>query len=94
MRVTDRAAIANEGGRALTVILAPSSREYRLLPGAAVVVEAEGPAGDRAELLVERTCDTVVAWAWPGADLRLLAPDGRRLMDWEASPGVARPPEP
>jgi hypothetical protein len=85
-RATDRATIANDGSHALTLILAPGGSERLLHPGQAVIVEAEGPAGSHAELLVERTCDIVSVWAWPGADVRLLAADGRVLRDWTGPP--------
>ena len=91
---TDRATIVNDGARAVTVILAPASREHLLLPGEAVVVEAEGPPGSGAGLLVERACDVAVAWGWPGADLRLLAPDGRVLLGWAEPPAPVPPPAP
>ena len=76
MRASDRVRVVNDGGRPLTLLLAPQARERLLAPGESVVVEAEGPVGSHAELLVERTCDTVTVWGWPGADLRL-RPDDR-----------------
>jgi hypothetical protein len=85
-RVTDRALVANDASHPVTVIMAPWATEHVLAPGDAVVVEAEGPPGAHAELLVERTCDTAVVWAWTGADARLLARDGRVLRDWTRSP--------
>jgi hypothetical protein len=85
-RATDRAFVANDAGHAVTLVMAPWATEHVLAPGDAVVVEAEGPAGAHAELLVERTCDTAVVWAWAGADARLLACDGRVLHDWIRSP--------
>ena len=85
-RRIERALLANDAARPLTVILAPWATEHVLAPDAAVVVVAEGPAGDRAGLLVERTCDTATVWAWAGADARLLAPDGSVLVDWSGSP--------
>jgi hypothetical protein len=90
--VVSRAPIANDGAHAMTVILAPGARERLLAPGETAVVEARGPAGDHAELLVERTCDTVVAWAWPGAEMRLLGADGGALIDWTASSAAPDPP--
>lgn len=86
-----QASVANDGSQPLTVILAPWAREHLLRPGDAVTVEGRGPAGSQAELLIERTCDTVVAWGWPGSELRLLARDGRVLVDWTgraAAPGA------
>ena len=85
-RVTDRALVANDASHPVTLIMAPWAIEHVLTPGDAVVVEAEGPAGAHAELLVERTCDTAVVWAWAGANARLLACDGRILRDWTRSP--------
>jgi hypothetical protein len=85
-RVTDRALVANDAGHPVTLIMAPWAIEDVLAPGDAVVVVAEGPAGAHAELLVERTCDTVVVWAWAGADASLLACDGRVLRDWTRPP--------
>jgi hypothetical protein len=85
-RVTDRALVANDAGHPVTLVMAPWAIEHVLAPGDAVVVVAEGPAGAHAELLVERTCDTVVVWAWAGADACLLASDGRVLRDWTRPP--------
>jgi hypothetical protein len=85
-RVTDRAFVANDTSHPVTLIMEPWATEHVLTPGDAAVVEAEGPAGAHAELLVERTCDTAVVWAWAGADARLLARDGRVLHDWARSP--------
>jgi len=85
-RVTDRAHVANDGAHPVTLIIQPWAAERVLAPGAEVVVEANGPAGTHAELLVERTCDTAVVWTWPGATARVLARDGRVLVDW-TTPG-------
>ena len=92
-RRIERALLANDAARPLTVILAPWATEHVLAPDAAAGVEAEGPAGDRAELLVERTCDTAVVSAWAGADARLLTPDGLVLVDWTRAPVPAPAPD-
>lgn len=86
-RVTDRAHVANDGAQALTLIIHPWAIERVLAPDGELIVEAEGPAGPHAELLVERTCDTAVVWTWPGATARLLTPDGRVVVDWAGMPG-------
>jgi hypothetical protein len=80
-RVHDHAHVANDGAHPLTLILQPWMVEHLLVPGAAVVIDAHGPPGSHAELLVERTCDTATVWAWPGAGVRVTTPDGRVLID-------------
>ena len=84
---TDRVRIANEGSHPITLVVAPAALEQLLAPGAAAVVEARGPAGPGAGLLVERTCDTAAVWTWAGARARILADDGRVLASEEGAGG-------
>lgn len=67
----DLARIINDGAHPLTVIVAPAGGEHVLAPGDAITVTANGPAGPRAELLVERSCDFALVSAWPGATVRV-----------------------
>ena len=84
---TDRVRVANDAGHPITLVVAPAALERLLAPGAAAVVEAHGPAGPVAGLLVERTCDTAVVWTWAGARARILADDGRVLASEDGAAG-------
>ena len=85
--LTERMTIPNHSERTLTLIVEPWANEYHIAPGAALVVEVEGPAayasaGVFVEWFVSDADEVVSAWAWDGADARVLEPDGRVVADW------------
>ena len=85
--VIERMTIPNYSERTLTLIVEPWANEYPIAPGAALIVEVEGPAayasaGVFVEWSVSDADEVVSAWAWDGADARVLEPDGRVVADW------------
>lgn len=84
-RAIERITVENTAARPLTFVLEPWANEHPIAPGERFIVEAEGPAGEEAQLYVEQSEDYLVVWAWPGADARVLRADGSVIEGWSGN---------